>query len=61
MKHILIAILILISWFIFISICLHIFNGGNNNDIVFSILYLCVVVGVSTSLILDKISKNKDK
>jgi len=61
MKQILIGILILISWFIFMSICLNVFNGGNNNDIVFSILYLCIIVGVSTSLILDKMSKNKDK
>jgi hypothetical protein len=60
MKHIAIGLLICIFWFVFLNISLNIFNDGNNNDIVFSILYLCVIVGVSTSLILDELRKKKD-
>ncbi len=61
MKHIMIGISTLVFGFIFLMISLSIFNEGNNNDILFSILYLCAVVGTSTSLILDKISENNKK
>ncbi len=61
MKHIMTGFLVIVFGYFFLAICLNIFNAGNNNDIVFSILYLCAIVGISTSLILDKISKNNDK
>ncbi|MDF2587587.1 MAG: hypothetical protein K0S41_1428 [Anaerocolumna sp.] len=61
MKHVAVGLLICIFWYVFVDISLGIFNAGNNNEIVFSILYLCVIVGVSTSLILDELKKKKDQ
>jgi vacuolar-type H+-ATPase subunit I/STV1 len=62
-KSILIGISLYIFGFIFVIVCTTIFNSDKNVEhsyyyaIIFSILYLCSIVGVSTSLILKELRK----
>lgn len=63
MKSVFIGIGIYILGFILITLCSGIFDSGNVQfsyyyAIVFSILYLSAIVGISTSLILKELKRN---
>jgi hypothetical protein len=64
-KSIFIGVGIYVFGFILVSLCANIFDSGNVEfsyyyAIVFSILYLSSIVGISTSLILKEFKRNKD-
>ncbi len=61
-KSVFIGILVYVFGFILVSLCSKIFDGGKVEfsyyyAIVFSILYLSAIVGVSTSLILKELKR----
>ena len=63
MKSLIVGVGIYILGFILVTLCTSIFSSGNAEfsyyyAIVFSILYLSSVVGVSTSLILKELRRN---
>jgi hypothetical protein len=63
MKSVFIGIGVYIFGFILITLCSSVFNSGNAEfsyyyAIVFSILYLSAIVGISTSLILKELKRN---
>jgi hypothetical protein len=63
MKSVLIGIGVYILGFILVTLCADIFNSGNVEisyyyAIVFSILYLSAIVGISTSPILKELKRN---
>jgi hypothetical protein len=64
MKSVVIGIGIYIFGFILVILCSSVFNSGNAEfsyyyAIVFSILYLSAIVGISTSLILKELKRKK--
>lgn len=66
MKTVKIGIGIFVLGFIVTLFCASIFNSGNVEysyyyGIIFSILYLCAVVGISTSLVIKELRTIKDK
>lgn len=65
MKSVMIGIGIYILGFIIIVLCADIISGSNSEisyyyGIIFSILYLSAVVGISTSLILNELKNNQN-
>ena len=61
-KPVLIGILVYVFGFILVSLCSEIFYGGKIEfsyyyAIIFSVLYLSAIVGVSTSLILKELRR----
>ena len=61
-KSVLIGILVYVFGFILVSLCSKIFDGGKVEfsyyyAIIFSVLYLSAIVGVSTSLILKELRR----
>ena len=63
MKSVLIGIGVYVFGFILVTLCSSIFNSGNDEfsyyyAIIFSILYLSAIVGISTSLILKELKRN---
>ena len=66
MKMLIIGMGIFILGFIVVVLCTGVFSDSGDVEysyyyaIIFSILYLCTIVGISTSLIINEIRKNKD-
>lgn len=64
MKSFLIGVAVYIFGFILVLICSNLFDSKDQYAyyyaIIFSILYLCSVIGISTSLILNQIKEQKN-
>jgi len=63
-KSVFIGIGVYVFGFILVGLCSNMFDSGNVEfsyyyGIIFSILYLSAIVGISTSLILKELKRNK--
>jgi Kef-type K+ transport system membrane component KefB len=66
MKSIIVGVVIYILGFILVALCSSIFDSGNVEfsyyyGIIFSILYLSAIVGISTKLILKELRKSPEE